>query len=378
MYNSKRLWYNYVNKSCEGVISMRKHYLDNIRWATIICVVIFHVIYMFNGEAQAGVIGPFKEPQYQDAIQYLLYPWMMILLFIVSGVCSRYYLETHSVKEFVKSRTTKLLVPSTIGLFVFQWIQGYFNMRLSGAFEKIEAPKYMLYPIMAISGTGVLWFIQTLWLFSMMIAFIRKLEKGRLYEICGKANICVVLALVLPVYGSSFILNTPVIVAYRFGIYGTTFFLGYFVFANEEVIERISKWSLPLIILSAVLGGAYIYLHFGDNYAENPVFNSIPAIAYAWSSCLAILGSAYKWGNKKTALGNFMTKRSFGLYVFHYLPISASAYLLTKYTEMPAPAIYIIVFICGFAGGLLLNEIISRVPFVRWAVLGIKKEKRNV
>lgn len=73
-----------------------------------------------------------------------------------------------------------------------------------------------------------------------------------------------------------------------------------------------------------------------------------------------------------------MTKRSFGLYVFHYLPLSASAYLLTKYTEMPAPAIYAIVLLCGFAGGLLLNEIISRVPFIRWAVLGIKKEKRNV
>lgn len=244
---------------------MRKPYLDNIRWVTIVCVVFFHVIYMFNGEAQAGVIGPFMEPQYQDAIQYLLYPWMMILLFIVAGMCARYYLDTHDTKQFIKSRTTKLLVPSTIGLFVFQWIQGYFNMQLSGAFEKIEAPKFMLYSIMALSGTGVLWFIQMLWLFSMLLAFIRTFEKGRLYELCGKANIGVVLALVVPVYGSSFIFNTPVIVAYRFGIYVLTFFLGYFVFAHDEVIERISKWNVLLIIFSAVLGGVYLYLHFGDN-----------------------------------------------------------------------------------------------------------------
>lgn len=357
---------------------MRKIYLDNIRWMTIVCVVIFHVIYMFNGEAQAGVIGPFKEIQYQDAIQYLLYPWMMILLFIVAGMCSRYYLETHDIKQFVKSRTRKLLVPSTIGLFVFQWIQGYFNMKLSGAFEKFEAPEFMRYPIMAVSGTGVLWFIQMLWLFSMLLAFIRRFEKGRLYELSSRTNIRLALALVIPVYGSSFLLNTPIIVAYRFGIYALTFFLGYFVFAHEEVIERISKWSVPLLIISAVLGGTYLYLHFGDNYAENPVYNSIPAIAYAWCACIAILGSAYKWCNRKTAIGSFMTKRSFGLYVFHYLPLSASAYMLTKYTELPSPAIYLIVLLAGFAGGLLINEIISRIPFIRWAVLGIGKEKENV
>lgn len=357
---------------------MRKHYLDNIRYFTIVCVVIFHVIYMFNGEATAGVIGPICKFRYQDAIQYILYPWMMILLFIVAGMCSRYYLEKHTVKEFVKSRTTKLLIPSTVGLFVFQWIQGYFNMQIGGAIERGDIPKFMLYPVMAISGTGVLWFIQMLWLFSMLLALIAKYEKGRLYSFCGKANLLIIIALVVPVYFSSFILNTPVIVCYRFGIYALTFFLGYFIFAHNEVIERISKFSVLFIALSAVLAGVYLYTHFGDNYAENPTFNSIPAIAYAWSACLAILGSAYKYFNKKTKFSSFMTKRSYGLYVFHYLPLSSSAYLLHKYTSVSALPTYITVLICGFFGGLLLNEIISRIPFIRWAVLGIKKEKKDV
>jgi hypothetical protein len=63
-------------------------------------------------------------------------------------------------------------------------------MRLSGAFDKAEIPKAALYPVMAISGVGVLWFIQMLWLFSMLLALIRKIEKGRLYSLCGKANGC--------------------------------------------------------------------------------------------------------------------------------------------------------------------------------------------
>lgn len=54
---------------------MRKVYVDNIRWITVLLVVIYHVIYMYNGVATDGVIGPFYEVQYQDALQYILFPW---------------------------------------------------------------------------------------------------------------------------------------------------------------------------------------------------------------------------------------------------------------------------------------------------------------
>ena len=163
---------------------MRKYYVDNIRWATVVLVVIYHVIYMYNGVATAGVIGPFSEVQYQDAVQYLLYPWFMVILFIISGMSSRYYLEKHTIKEFVTSKTRKLLVPSTIGLFVFQWILGYFNMAISHAFDHMPdtMPKIILYLIMAVSGTGVLWYIQLLWIFSMGLVLVRKFEKGTLHS----------------------------------------------------------------------------------------------------------------------------------------------------------------------------------------------------
>ena len=74
---------------------MRKLYLDNIRWITVVLVVIYHVIYMYNGVVTAGVIGPFSETQYQDVFQYLVYPWFMLLLFVVSGTCARFYLKPY-------------------------------------------------------------------------------------------------------------------------------------------------------------------------------------------------------------------------------------------------------------------------------------------
>ena len=106
------LCYNNVKNKSKGGKDMRKHYVDNIRWMTVVFVVIYHVIYMYNGVVKASVAGPFQEVQYQDVVQYILYPWFMVLLFIVSGMCARYYLEKHTDREFVRSRTRKLLVPS--------------------------------------------------------------------------------------------------------------------------------------------------------------------------------------------------------------------------------------------------------------------------
>ena len=91
---------------------MRKYYLDNIRWVTVVLVVIYHVLYMYNGEGVLGGVGKITalDVQYYDIFLYAVYPWFMLLLFLVSGICSRYYLDSHTAKEFTKSRTRKLLM----------------------------------------------------------------------------------------------------------------------------------------------------------------------------------------------------------------------------------------------------------------------------
>ena len=64
------LIYNYVNSSCKGGISMRKHYLDNIRWVTVVLVVIYHVLYMYNGEGVQGGLGKITEMNVQYCLLY--------------------------------------------------------------------------------------------------------------------------------------------------------------------------------------------------------------------------------------------------------------------------------------------------------------------
>jgi hypothetical protein len=336
---------------------------------------------MYNGVSTAGVIGAFHEIQYQDALQYILYPWFMVILFIVSGMSSRYYLEKHTIKEFIAGRTRKLLVPSTIGLFVFQWTLGYFNMAISNAFDTISntTPKVILYLIMAVSGTGVLWYIQMLWIFSLVLVLIRKFETGKLYNICKKANPIILIALGIPIWGAAQVFNTPIIPVYRFGIYGFSFLLGYFVFAHEIVIEKLSKYWNVLTPIAVVLGCGYVYYYFGENFAVEPVVNSPFSIAYGWMVILSLFAGMKKYGDYTSSFSAWMTKKSFGLYVFHYLPLAAVAYCINSYMKLSALPSYLITVVAAFAGGFLLYEIISRIPLLCWCVLGIKKgEKRNV
>lgn len=359
---------------------MRKLYLDNIRWITVVLVVIYHVIYMYNGVQTAGVIGPFAQVQYQDAFQYLVYPWFMLLLFTVSGMCARFYLENHTDKDFLKSRTRKLLVPSTIGLLVFQWILGYYNMAISGAFESISAavPKPVLYLIMAVSGTGVLWYIQLLWVFSLGLILIRKTEKDRLYGLGGKTNIIVLLLMTAAIYGAAQVLNTPLIVVYRFGIYGLGFLIGYFCLSHDNVMERLAKYRIFLLIGAVILGIAFLTLYWGKPYAEHVVLDTLLCNAFAWIAVLAVLSCMYCWGNFENRFTVWMKKKSWGLYVFHYLPLAACAWYLHLYTpDMPAALCYLLTGIAAFAGAFVLNEMISRIPVIRWCVLGLGRRKKR-
>ena len=170
---------------------MRKYYLDNIRWITVVIVVIYHVLYMYNAEGILGGLGKITNltSQPYDIFMYFVYPWFMPVLFMVAGISSRLFLERHTDKEFVKSRTRKLLVPSTIGLFAFQFIQGYVSMSLGTAFTDLAAggvPKPVIFLIMVASGSGVLWFVHLLWIYSMILVLLRKIEQGRLLKTGAK------------------------------------------------------------------------------------------------------------------------------------------------------------------------------------------------
>ena len=376
--------YYYVKNNCISEVFMRKYYLDNIRWITVVIVVFYHVLYMYNAEGILGGLGKITNltSQPYDIFMYFVYPWFMPVLFIVAGISSRLFLERHTDKEFVKSRTLKLLVPSTIGLFAFQFIQGYVSMSLGTAFADLAAagvPKPVIFLIMVASGSGVLWFVHLLWIYSMILVLLKKIEQGRLLKTGAKTPMWMIALFYFPIWGAAQILNTPIIAVYRVGFYFVFFMLGYYVFSNDEVMEKLKNHAILLIISGVAVCIIFSILYFvvygGMNYADKPVNRGPLYAACAYLGSLAMLGGMARFGDFSNSFTKWMGRKSFGLYVFHYLGISSVALFIAKPGILPAAVCYLLSLAAGFVFGYGLYEIISRIPFFRWAVLGIRKEK---
>ena len=375
---------------------MRKHWLDNLRWVVVLLVLFYHVIYFYNNKGVFGGIGGFGEwpdcKQWQDVVMYILYPWFMPLLFILAGVSARYALDKYSAKEWFKARTRKLLVPATIGLFVFHWMVGYFNTVVAdraGVFEGV--PGVVKYVIMSISGCGPLWFIQDLWLFSLILLLVRKLDgKNKLYEACGRAFggktgiVWIILLGVLFWVGEQLGIREPrpdsadgLYNLYKPLFYLIMFLLGYFVFARDEVQELLGKFWIPLVACAVVAGGVLIGTTFGQDNTSPQYLGSPLNCIYGWLACLAMMGWFKAKFDRTNAFAGYMTRSSFGLYILHYLVVASLGYMMKMYTDLPAWAMYVILAVAVFSITPLLYEILRRIPFLRWAVLGESRKKKK-
>ncbi|MBQ0163176.1 MAG: hypothetical protein KBS84_08490 [Treponema sp.] len=87
----------------------RKRWIDNLRWITILIVVIFHVFYYYNNigigamfpglPANPAVEGAVPKITFAGIVQYSVYQWFMLLLFVVSGMCAKYTLQKNHLKR---------------------------------------------------------------------------------------------------------------------------------------------------------------------------------------------------------------------------------------------------------------------------------------
>ena len=365
---------------------MRKHWIDNLRWVTVLCVLFYHVIYFYNNKGVFGGIGgfgPYPEvKQYQDVVMYILYPFFMPLLFILAGVSARYALQKRTAKEWFKARIRKLLVPGTIGLFVFQWMVGYFNTAVAdkaGAFEGV--PAMAKYFIWTVSGTGPLWFIQLLWLLSLVLLLVRAIDgKDKFWNWCGKANIVWIILLgVLFWAGEQTLIKNPrpesldgLLNLYKPLFYVIPFLLGYFVFSHDEVQEKLGQVWIPLVACAVVAGGILIGTTFGQDNTSPQYLGSPLNCIYGWLACLALMAWFKAKFNRTGKFAGYMTRSSFGLYIVHYLPIAAFGYMMKIYTQLPPVAMYIFLTIAVFTVSPALYEILHRIPVIRWCVFGEK------
>lgn len=358
-------------------MNARKNYIDNIRWITVCIVIVYHIIYIFNC---SGVISNFNVrgiPQL-DTLLAFVYPWFMCLLFIIAGMSSRFALQKRTAKEFISERTKKILIPSIAGIFAYGWISGFVTNQYVDMFAHSEVPvpvllKYIIYSMM---GIGPMWFAHVLFVASVLLLLVRQLDKeDKFWTLCGKTNFIVLALLTVLVWASSLILNTPLITVYRFGIYLTMFFMGYFIFSHDEVIEKLKKIAIPMGIAATVMGIIYAAVYYGKNYADNAVLMKPFTNLYLWTAVLAVLGLGARFLNFKNKFTAYMTVNNFSFYLLHYSVVVFLGYVTVTYLNLPFTINYLLILSGTIIILPLITELLKRIPIIRSLVLGIYQKK---
>ena len=356
----------------------RLDYLDNIRWITVLIVIVYHLFYSFNCSGVINNLGIRGIP-YFDAFLSFVYPWFMCLLFVVSGVSARYALTKRSSKEFIKDRAKRILLPSITGIFLIGWTSGWVTSQHTQMFgENPESvPAVIKYFVYCITGIGPLWYCHVLFIGSLLIVLLKAIDRKKILEKLGsKVNLFVLLLFFLPVWGSAQILNAHYVAVYRFGIYLFMILLGYYVFSNKKLIASIAENSIALIIVAAVSGALFVIRYYGYNYSSQEVLKDLFTNSYLWVTVIAIMGFASRFLNKKNKFTQYMTKNNFNYYVLHYPLLVLIAHFETKYLRIPMAFDYIII---AAVLALLLPfaiEIIKRIPIVKTLIFGAEKKQK--
>lgn len=365
----------------------RAHYLDFIRGATVVLVVVYHVFFARNCVLGFGGLLPTNGPGFADALTTFVYPWLMFSLFLVAGVSARLSLHRRSNREFLGERTTKLLIPSTLGVLAFHsWTLGVLTTTSAPGLADAPLPTPVFALICVLGGQGPLWFAQLLFLYSaLLVCFRRRANANATLADSSVAQNAVkpsrsstfawtlfFAATTFGVWGSAQVLNAPVITVYRFGIYGFAFFLGYLVFHRASVEAALvrTRWLWGVCALS--FGVLYFRRFFGENYADAPVLRHWLTNAYAWTATLAILAFSKRYADRPTRLTAFLARTSFGLYVFHMFFVYATTLVFARFFDVLEPLEIALVAAASFAGSYATYFVVRRVPVLRFLVLGLR------
>ena len=351
---------------------MRKPFLDNLRYSIVLLVIFYHVFYLFNS---VGVITNVDIPGISalDAVQYVLYPWFMVTLFVISGICARYSLQKQTSKAFLKSKVRRQLIPSISVIFIIGWTSGWVTGQYADMFGTNSGaiPGFAKYLIWSLSGIGSLWFLHQLLAADVVLVLFRKIDKkDRFHRLGGKVSMPVLCLMVFALWGSAQILNTPVIEVHRNGIYIFAFLLGYCVFSHDHVQEMLAKCAPALLGISALLAVIYTTHFWGKNYASMDNLKHFLTNAYAWYATLAVLGAGKRWMDKETPFTRYMAPRSFGFYVLHYPVLVLGAWAMDKLLHLPVWSMYLLLPVLLVIILLPLVAIIKRIPVLKTLILG--------
>lgn len=349
---------------------MRKHYLDNLRTIMILLLFPVHTFMIWNDFGSKFYIWN-GENKFLSSLIILVNPWFMAILFVIAGICAKYSLEKRGTKEFLKERFSKLLIPFVSGILLLVPIQTLMARKFFFGYHGgiLKNYQYFFTHFTDLSGydgcftPGHLWFILFLFIISLFTSLIIKYTPNqKVLKKFEKMNILEIILLFIPIWLFYYIGNFG---GYSIGKYFILYLIGYYIFSNEKIINKVVENKKVILCLFLFLETALVVLYYQFSYYGDFLVNFV-----CWLGVLTgiIIGKCYL--NKETKITKYLSKCSFSIYILHQSILVVLGYYIL-YTVDHLFLQVVMILLGSFLITVLFYEILRRISYLK-KIFGIK------
>ena len=373
---------------------MRRFELDWIR-VFVFALLIFYHIGMFFVDSWNWHI------KNNTTYEWLKYPmqfinqWRLPILFLVSGMGTRYALSSRNAKEFLSERFKRLFIPLIFGMLIIVAPQVYVERIVEGQFvgNFIKFyPHYFdgVYPEGNFSWHH-LWFLPYLFVYSLLftpifiylrnhpslkiISFSKKLVESKFGLLIFLIPLVLIVMYLRPHFKVTHNLYND---WYNFIYSMTYFFYGYlFILLGESFWKSISSIKY-IILFIAIL--AFCSIMWIINLTErfpyiSEVYSILKAInTFSW--ILVVLAFCNQHWNSDGKYRNYLNQAVYPFYILHQTITVCLAFYLYD-SDMNDGFKFIILTVGTFAGCWIIFELIRRNKVTR-LLFGIKEIKNEI
>ena len=325
----------------------RLYFLDHLRAALVILVVLHHVALVYG----AGAPFYYVEPPLAEPFAYLVLlvfillnqAWFMGALFLIAGYFTPRSFDRKGPNAFLKSKLVRLGIPLAVWIFIISPLSSIGFWYIPSEFTGISDPLTLqAYPFLL--GLGVAWFLALLLVFNFAYVGWRRLTRDRAPSPIGDASPPGYLAVGLFILGLALVtylfrmiipigqevLDFPTL-AYL-PQYLTFFIVGAIAYRRDWLrtipgsmgaVGFVIAVVATILLFPLAMSGAPFSLALADpgRWLGNGTWES--AVYALWDStfavCMVLAASTFfrRFFNEKSRLGTFLAQQSYAVYLIH-------------------------------------------------------------
>ena len=363
---------------------MRRHYIDHLRWPVILLLVPYHAAMAFNSWGEPNYIFFYANRTISCPVVFFS-PFLMPLMFLFAGMSTRFSLQRRSVSQYLAERVRRLLIPLAFCTLAIMPVMAYLADRFQGAYTGSFLQHYGIFFTKFTDLTGAdggfsfgqFWFLLYLFVISAagvcvitMLAKMRSKVQSKGHAVLRSPNLAAVILLGLPL---PFLHEVLSVGGKSFAEYFYVFLVGYYVFSDDRITERIARYRNVFLVTGLCAGAANVCLFLWPGELFGGMEGNTPGVSYAllnllvhsvaeWFMILALIGIGKRYLEFDGKMTAYFRERSMLFFALHFLPVILMQYCLAGAFYDNPVLMYFVPVILSYVLTFVLCEIAARIP----------------